>query len=108
MTDVMKAENDLDIYVVFEFLDLDLHAVIKANILEEVHKKYIIYQSLKVAPPMARAVGHTLKRRPGPEVPSFRRAPPPRHEAQQHPHQLGMPRQAVRLWPGQIRVVHLQ
>ncbi|CEO96945.1 Mitogen-activated protein kinase [Plasmodiophora brassicae] len=47
MTDVMKAENDLDIYVVFEFLDLDLHAVIKANILEEVHKKYIIYQSLK-------------------------------------------------------------
>lgn len=48
LTDVMKADNDLDIYLVFEFFQLDLHAVIKANILEDVHKKYIIYQALKV------------------------------------------------------------
>lgn len=34
---VLKADNDRDIYLVFEFMDTDLHAVIRANILEEVH-----------------------------------------------------------------------
>ena len=33
---VLKADNDRDIYLVFEFMDTDLHAVIRANILEEV------------------------------------------------------------------------
>ena len=33
-----KAENEKDIYLVFEFMDTDLHAVIRAGILEEVHK----------------------------------------------------------------------
>lgn len=28
-------------------METDLHAVIRANILEEIHKKYIIYQMLK-------------------------------------------------------------
>jgi len=28
-------------------METDLHAVIRANILEEIHKKYIIYQALK-------------------------------------------------------------
>ncbi len=28
-------------------METDLHAVIRANILEEIHKKYIIYQLLK-------------------------------------------------------------
>lgn len=28
-------------------MDTDLHAVIRANILEEIHKQYIIYQTLK-------------------------------------------------------------
>lgn len=44
---VLKADNDRDIYLVFEFMDTDLHAVIRANILEEVHKQYIVYQLLK-------------------------------------------------------------
>jgi len=44
---VLKADNDRDIYLVFEFMDTDLHAVIRANILEEVHKQYITYQLLK-------------------------------------------------------------
>jgi mitogen-activated protein kinase 15 len=44
---VLKADNDRDIYLVFEFMDTDLHAVIRANILEEVHKQYIMYQLLK-------------------------------------------------------------
>jgi len=44
---VMKAENDNDIYLVFDYMDTDLHAVIRANILEPVHKQFIVYQMLK-------------------------------------------------------------
>lgn len=40
---VLKAKNDKDIYLVFEFMETDLHAVIKAGILKPVHKQYIIY-----------------------------------------------------------------
>eukprot|EP00298_Acanthocystis_sp_HF-20_P010487 c18882_g1_i1.p1 GENE.c18882_g1_i1~~c18882_g1_i1.p1 ORF type:complete len:372 (+),score=118.14 c18882_g1_i1:132-1247(+) len=47
LLNVHKAENDQDIYLVFEFMETDLHAVIKSNILEEVHKQYVIYQLLK-------------------------------------------------------------
>ncbi len=32
---------------VFEYMETDLHAVIRANILEEVHKQYIMYQLFK-------------------------------------------------------------
>lgn len=44
---VLKADNDRDIYLVFECLETDLHAVIRASILEDIHKQYIIYQLLK-------------------------------------------------------------
>ena len=44
---VLRAENDRDIYLVFEFMETDLHQVIRAGILEEVHQQYIIYQILK-------------------------------------------------------------
>lgn len=44
---VIKAENNKDLYLVFEFMETDLHAVIKAGILKKVHKQYIIYQLLK-------------------------------------------------------------
>ncbi|CAD5112422.1 DgyrCDS1645 [Dimorphilus gyrociliatus] len=45
---VLRAENDKDIYLVFEFMDTDLHNVIKrGNILKDVHKRYIMYQLLK-------------------------------------------------------------
>uniref|UniRef100_A0A7S2CJN2 Mitogen-activated protein kinase n=1 Tax=Florenciella parvula TaxID=236787 RepID=A0A7S2CJN2_9STRA len=44
---VIRAENDRDIYLTFDHMETDLHAVIRANILEEIHKKYIIYQLLK-------------------------------------------------------------
>jgi len=43
----MKADNDKDIYLVFEYMETDLHAVIRANILEDIHKRFIIYQLLK-------------------------------------------------------------
>lgn len=47
LLNVIKAENDRDIYLVFDYMETDLHAVIRANILEDIHKRYIIYQLLK-------------------------------------------------------------
>lgn len=47
LLDVLKADNDRDIYLIFEFMESDLHAVIRANILEDIHKRFIIYQLLK-------------------------------------------------------------
>lgn len=45
LLDVHRADNDKDIYLVFEYMDTDLHNVIKrGNILKEVHKQYIVYQ----------------------------------------------------------------
>ncbi|XP_014671893.1 PREDICTED: extracellular signal-regulated kinase 2-like [Priapulus caudatus] len=42
---VLKAENDKDIYLVFEYMETDLHNVIKkGGILKEIHKRYIMYQ----------------------------------------------------------------
>jgi len=44
---VDKADNDRDLYLIFEYMETDLHAVIRANILEEIHKQYIMYQCFK-------------------------------------------------------------
>lgn len=44
MLNVTKAENERDIYLVFEYMETDLHAVLRANILEDIHKRYIMYQ----------------------------------------------------------------
>jgi len=44
---VLKADNDRDIYLVFEYMETDLHAAIRANILQDIHKQYIVWQSLK-------------------------------------------------------------
>lgn len=45
LENVYKADNDRDIYLIFEYMETDLHAVIRANILEDVHKQYIMYQA---------------------------------------------------------------
>jgi len=47
LLNVIRAENDRDIYLIFDFMETDLHAVIRANILEEIHKQYITYQIFK-------------------------------------------------------------
>jgi mitogen-activated protein kinase 15 len=47
LLNVIKAENKKDLYLVFEFMETDLHAVIKAGILTPIHKQYIIFQILK-------------------------------------------------------------
>ncbi|XP_038411695.1 mitogen-activated protein kinase 15 isoform X4 [Canis lupus familiaris] len=48
LLDVIRAENDRDIYLVFESMDTDLNAVIcKGRLLRDVHKRYIFYQLLR-------------------------------------------------------------
>ncbi|XP_010871849.2 mitogen-activated protein kinase 15 [Esox lucius] len=48
LLNVIRAQNDKDIYLVFEYMDTDLHAVIKkGNLLKEIHKRYVMYQLLK-------------------------------------------------------------
>lgn len=44
---VIRADNDKDIYLTFDHMETDLHAVIKAGILLDVHKQWITYQMLK-------------------------------------------------------------
>ena len=36
-----------DLYLTFDYMETDLHAVIRASILEPIHQKYISYQLLK-------------------------------------------------------------
>jgi mitogen-activated protein kinase 15 len=43
---VYKSANNLDLYVVFELLESDVHFVIRAGILMDVHKRYIVWQML--------------------------------------------------------------
>ena len=47
LLNVIKAQNDTDLYLVFDYMEADLFNVIRANILQEIHKKFIIYQILK-------------------------------------------------------------
>jgi len=47
LENVIKADNDKDIYLVFAFMETDLHTVIRANILKDVHQRYVIFQLLK-------------------------------------------------------------
>ncbi|XP_053468305.1 mitogen-activated protein kinase 15 isoform X2 [Ictalurus furcatus] len=48
LLNVIRAQNDKDIYLVFEYMDTDLYAVIKkGNLLKDIHKRYIMYQLLK-------------------------------------------------------------
>ncbi|CAH8291408.1 unnamed protein product [Schistosoma turkestanicum] len=48
LMNVIKAGNDKDIYLVFEYMESDLHNCIKkGNILRDVHKRFIFYQLLR-------------------------------------------------------------
>ncbi|CAD8048808.1 unnamed protein product [Paramecium primaurelia] len=44
---VIQAENQKDLYMVFEYMETDLHKVIRAGLLSSLHMQYIIYQLLK-------------------------------------------------------------
>lgn len=42
---LFRASNNLDFYLVFEFMESDLHNVIKrGNVLKDVHKRFVMYQ----------------------------------------------------------------
>eukprot|EP00769_Ergobibamus_cyprinoides_P003748 gnl/Ergobibamus_cyprinoides/5170.p2 GENE.gnl/Ergobibamus_cyprinoides/5170~~gnl/Ergobibamus_cyprinoides/5170.p2 ORF type:complete len:153 (+),score=62.63 gnl/Ergobibamus_cyprinoides/5170:25-483(+) len=75
LLNVLKADNDRDIYLVFEYLATDVHAVIRSGILEEVHKQYVIYQLLKALKYMHSG---ELIHRDHARVPSTITAPRPR------------------------------
>lgn len=48
LLNVHRASNDKDLYLVFEFMETDLHHVIKkGNILKGIHRQYIMYQLFK-------------------------------------------------------------
>ena len=44
---VIKSKNNKDLYLVFEFMETDLHSVVGTNILEKMHQVFIFYQILK-------------------------------------------------------------
>jgi len=47
LLNVIKAENNMDLYLVFDYMEADLYNAIRANILQDIHKQYILYQTLK-------------------------------------------------------------
>ncbi len=44
---VLKSKNKKDLYLVFEFMEADLHSIVGSNILEKMHQVYVFYQTLK-------------------------------------------------------------
>jgi mitogen-activated protein kinase 15 len=44
---VFRAENDKDLYLVFEFMEADLHNAIGQKILKDIHNRFIMYQVMK-------------------------------------------------------------
>lgn len=47
LVSLIRATNNNDIYMVFDYMEADLHTVIKSNILSDDPQRYIIYQTLK-------------------------------------------------------------
>lgn len=44
---IFRASNNMDIYLSFEYMESDLHNVIRrGSILKDIHKRYIMYQLL--------------------------------------------------------------
>jgi mitogen-activated protein kinase 15 len=44
METVLRAENEKDMYILFELMDIDLYSLIRENLLTERHRRYIAYQ----------------------------------------------------------------
>lgn len=47
LENIVRAKNNKDLYMVFEYMEADLHAAIKSNILAAPHQQYVIYQTVK-------------------------------------------------------------
>lgn len=44
---VIRAKNNKDLYLAFEFMEADLHSLVGETVLQGVHLRYITYQILK-------------------------------------------------------------
>ncbi|KPI87042.1 mitogen activated protein kinase map-kinase (LMPK) [Leptomonas seymouri] len=47
LLNVIRAANDIDLYLVFELVETDLTAIIRKKLLQRVHKQYLTYQMLR-------------------------------------------------------------
>lgn len=47
LLNVIRAANDIDLYLVFELIETDLTAIIRKKLLQREHKRYLTYQMLK-------------------------------------------------------------
>ena len=47
LVSLIRATNNNDIYMIFDYMEADLHTVIKSDILSDGPQRYIIYQTLK-------------------------------------------------------------
>ncbi len=47
LIDTIRADNNKDVYLLFEFMEADLHNVISEGILKDVHIRFIVYQLAK-------------------------------------------------------------
>lgn len=45
--DTIRADNNKDVYLLFEYMEADLHNVIAEGILKDVHIRFIVYQMAK-------------------------------------------------------------
>ena len=60
MRNVLRAENDRDVYLVFDHMATDLHAALRGGVLADVHRRYVMYQLLRALKYMHSA--HVLHR----------------------------------------------
>ena len=108
---VIRADNDRDIYLVFENMETDLAAAIKMDILHDIHKQYITWQALCALKCARRSACGTLACERNShlrshlrsvaitQVYAFCEARAPRHEASKFAAQLRLPDESGRLWP---------
>jgi len=47
LRNVLRAQNDRDVWLVFDFAETDLHAVVRAGLLLPVHRRYVAWQLLR-------------------------------------------------------------
>jgi len=43
LLNIIKADNNKDLYLVFDFMETDLHLTIRQGVLLKIHKKAVIY-----------------------------------------------------------------
>jgi mitogen-activated protein kinase 15 len=47
LVNVVRADNRVDLYMIFEIMETDLYATIRSNVLLDIHKQFVTYQLLR-------------------------------------------------------------